>query len=150
MKLTPFIMFGGLVIYALSPILFRDNIYLGLCIGTIIFSAGCGLAEVLISPVIAAIPTPNSQSLMSKLHSCYAWGVVGVVIFSSLYFYFFGYDNWQILTLILSVFPFFSIIISLLVYLNVCTGGRFYSLLLFHLSSQEVRRTDYNLLLRIS
>ncbi len=110
-KLTPFVMFGGLVIYALSPILFHGNIYLGLCVGTIIFSAGCGLAEVLISPVIAAIPTPNSQSLMSKLHSCYAWGVVGVVIFSSLYFYFFGYDSWQILTLILSVFPFFAFLI---------------------------------------
>lgn len=112
-KLTPFIMFLGLVIYAFSPIIFRGNIYPGLCIGTIIFSAGCGLAEVLISPVIAAIPTDNPQSLMSKLHSCYAWGVVLVVIFSSLYFYLFGYQNWQILTLTLSVFPFIAFLIML-------------------------------------
>ncbi|MBE7050486.1 MAG: MFS transporter [Ruminococcaceae bacterium] len=112
-KSTPFIMFSGLVIYALSPMIFPGNIYAGLCIGTIIFSAGCGLAEVLISPVIAAIPSDNPQSLMSKLHSCYAWGVVLVVAFSSLFFYLFGYENWQILTLILSVFPFIAFLIMI-------------------------------------
>lgn len=112
-KLTPFVMFSGLIIYALSPVIFPGNIYAGLCIGTIIFSAGCGLAEVLVSPVIAAIPSDNPQRLMSKLHSCYAWGVVGVVIFSSLYFYIFTSQKWQILTVLLSLFPLIAFFIMI-------------------------------------
>jgi fucose permease len=37
---------------------------------------------------------------MSKLHSIYAWGVVGVIIISTLFLLAFGGENWQILTLI--------------------------------------------------
>lgn len=47
------------------------------------FAASGGLAEVLISPVIAAIPSDRPESEMSKLHSVYAWGVVGVVFLST-------------------------------------------------------------------
>ncbi len=56
---------------------------MGLVIGTVIFSASSELAEVLISPVIAAIPSDNPEREMSKLHSIYAWGVVGIVIVST-------------------------------------------------------------------
>ena len=49
----------GLWVYALSPVIFPHNVYTGLVIGTIIFSAGSGLAEVLLSPVIAALPSDD-------------------------------------------------------------------------------------------
>ena len=61
-KITPVIACAGFLIYGLSPYLFPDKIYIGLCIGTIIFSLSSGLAEVLISPVIAAIPSDNPDS----------------------------------------------------------------------------------------
>ena len=75
-KLTPVICFVGLFVYALTPALFPDNIYAGICLGTIIFSAASGLGEVLTSPVIASIPSDDPDREMSKLHSMYAWGVV--------------------------------------------------------------------------
>ena len=61
-KMTPAIAVVGLLVYSLAPILFPTNVYIGLIIGTVIFSASSGFAEVLISPVIAAIPSKNPDS----------------------------------------------------------------------------------------
>ncbi len=94
-KLTPALTATGLFVYAVFPFLFPDAVFLGLTIGTIIFAASGGLAEVLISPVIAGIPAENPEREMSKLHSIYAWGVVGVVIISTLFLKIFGTENWQ-------------------------------------------------------
>ena len=98
-KMTPFIAVIGLGLYALAPILFSQNVYVGLVISTIIFSASSGFAEVLISPVIAAIPSKDPDREMSKLHSIYAWGVVFVIVVSTVYLYFCGAENWQWLAL---------------------------------------------------
>ena len=107
-KLTPAIAVVGLIIYALCPFIFRDNIYLGLVIGTMIFSSASGLAEVLISPVVAAIPSDNPEREMSKLHAVYAWGVVGVVIFATVFLLAFGHGNWQWLAVVFALVPFFA------------------------------------------
>lgn len=104
-KLTPVICMAGLLIYSLAPTLFPDNTYLGLVIGTVIFSASGGFAEVLISPVIDAIPSENPEREMSKLHSIYAWGVVGVIIVSTIFIFLVGSEYWQILTLCLAIVP---------------------------------------------
>lgn len=110
-KLTPVLTVVGLLVYAVMPWLFPQNVYLCLVIGTIIFSASGGLAEVLISPVIAALPSKDPDSEMSKLHSIYAWGVVFVIIFSTLFLLAFGYDNWQYLALTLMLVPLLSCIL---------------------------------------
>lgn len=110
-KFTPALTFIGLVVYAVYPFLFPDSIYSGLVLGTVIFSAGCGLAEVLISPVIAAIPSDDPDREMSKLHSVYAWGVVGVIIISTLFIRVFGNESWQWLALIFSLIPFAGAVI---------------------------------------
>ncbi len=107
----PALCVGGLWFYAFSHLIFPHNVYLGLVIGTIIFSAGCGLAEVLLSPVIAALPSDDPDREMSKLHSVYAWGVVGVVIFATVFLTVFGNDKWQLLAMIFSLVPFTSFIL---------------------------------------
>ncbi|MBQ6947623.1 MAG: MFS transporter [Clostridia bacterium] len=107
-KLTPAIGMVGLLFYAATPLLFAGNEYVGLVLGTVIFSAACGLAEVLISPVIAALPAKDPDREMSKLHSIYAWGVVFVIIFSTLFLQFTGKPYWPILTIILAVIPLIS------------------------------------------
>lgn len=104
-KLTPVLTVSGLLIYALWPFFFADSIYVGLVIGTIVFSASGGFSEVLISPVIASIPSDNPEREMSKLHSIYAWGVVGVIIFGTLFLYAFGPESWQWLALIFMIVP---------------------------------------------
>lgn len=104
-KITPFIVFFGLVLYALLPKFFPDMAFLWIVIGTVIFSVASGLSEVLMSPVIAAIPSDNPDGEMSKLHSMYAWGVVGVVIFSTVFLAIFGSKNWMYLALLWSIVP---------------------------------------------
>ncbi len=113
-KSIPFIAILGIVLYAFLPLIFTGYEYLGLCIGTIIFSAAAGLGEVLISPVIAAIPAKDPDREMSKLHSIYAWGVVGVIILSTLFLLKFGNTNWYYLPLIFAIIP----LISAILYLN--------------------------------
>ncbi|MBQ4145985.1 MAG: hypothetical protein IJD36_05105, partial [Clostridia bacterium] len=105
-RFTPFIVFIGLMIYAILPRLFPDMAFLWILIGTISFSIGSGLSEVLISPVIAAIPSDNPEREMSKMHSMYAWGVAVVVVLSTLYIKIFGGENWMWLVLVWSVVPF--------------------------------------------
>jgi len=110
-KLTPAFSLVGFLLYALAPVLFSNAVYAGLVIGTVVFSAGSGLAEVLISPVIAALPSDNPDRDMSALHSIYAWGVVGVVIFSTLFLLAFGGSSWQVLMALMMVIPLFATIL---------------------------------------
>lgn len=107
-KAMPLITVAGLLIFALSPYIFPDAVYLGLSIGTVIFSSAAGLGEVLCSPVVAALPAKDPDREMSKLHSMYAWGVVGIIIFSTLFLYLFGQTSWPILALIFCALPAFS------------------------------------------
>ena len=104
-KFTPVLTVIGFLVFALSPTVFPENVYLGLVIGTVIFSAACGLAEVLLSPVIAAIPADDPDREMSKLHSVYAWGVVGVIIVGTLFLNMFGREKWQLLLLGFTLIP---------------------------------------------
>ena len=104
-KLTPVISVFGLLIYALWPFLLPNHVYVGLVIGTVIFSVSSGFAEVLISPVIAALPSDNPDHEMSKLHSIYAWGVVFVIVVSTLFLLVFGDARWQWLALFFALVP---------------------------------------------
>ncbi len=104
-RLIPLMTATGLVIYALSPFLLPNHIYACLVLGTVIFSASGGFAEVLISPVIAAIPAENPDREMSKLHSVYAWGCVGVILLGTLFLWFLGETAWPWLVLLFALVP---------------------------------------------
>ena len=104
-RIMPLITSAGLLIYAVFPKLFPQYAYIGLVIGTVIFSVSAGLSEVLLSPVIAAIPSDNPQKDMSLLHSLYAFGVFTVVVISTLFLRFFGSENWMWLTIFWAVLP---------------------------------------------
>ncbi len=104
-KLTPVIAIAGLVLMALSPVLFPNAVYLCLVLGTVVACAASGLCEVLISPVIAAIPAENPEREMSKLHSVYAWGVVGMVVVATAFLLLFGNENWQWLVALMTLVP---------------------------------------------
>lgn len=101
----PFLTAAGLTLYALSPRLFPSDVYLGLALGTVLFSVAVGLCEVLLSPIMAALPSENPERDMSALHSLYGWGVVGNVALASLFFLLFGTENWPVLTLFFASLP---------------------------------------------
>ena len=113
-RAMPLITSAGLAIYALVPTLFPNLAYVGLVIGTIIFSVSAGLSEVLLSPTIAAMPSDNPRRDMSFLHSLYAFGVFSMVLFSTLFLKIFGSENWMFLILFLAVLPLLSAILFMI------------------------------------
>ena len=76
---------AGLAGLAFLPDLTPDP-FTGLLISVMIYAVGGGLLEVLISPIVEALPTENKEKSMSMLHSFYCWGHVAVVLLSTLFF----------------------------------------------------------------
>ncbi len=104
-RAMPVITCAGMLIYAFVPMFKPEYAYVGLLTGTVIFSVSAGLSEVLLSPVIAAIPSDNPQKDMSLLHSLYAFGVFSVVVISTLFLKIFGTENWMYLTIFFALLP---------------------------------------------
>lgn len=100
---------AGLVMLAFLPDLLPVP-FLGILISVIVYAISSGLIEVLISPIVEACPFENKASRMSLLHSFYCWGMVAVVLGSTLFFALFGLKNWRILTLLWALVPFYNIV----------------------------------------
>ena len=100
-KTMPLITSVGFFIYALVPTFFPQFAYLGLVTGTVVFSVAAGLCEVLMSPMVASLPSDNPERDMSMLHSLYAWGVLMVVVITTAFMTLFGRENWMYLTIFL-------------------------------------------------
>lgn len=98
----------GLVLLAFLPELLFSP-FLGIMISVVIYAVSSGLIEVLISPIVEACPFENKESRMSLLHSFYCWGMVGVVLGSTLFFALFGLEKWRVLTLLWAIVPFCNI-----------------------------------------
>lgn len=113
-KIMPVITSLGLLIYAIFPMLFPNLAYIGLLIGTVIFSVAAGLSEVLLSPTIAAIPSENPQKDMSLLHSLYAFGVFSVVVIGTLFIKFIGAEYWMYLTIFFAVLPLLAAVLFMI------------------------------------
>ncbi|MFO7612046.1 MAG: MFS transporter [Clostridia bacterium] len=95
---------AGFSIFAISPFLLQDP-YSGFVLGTLVFSAAGGLLEVLLSPVVHAIPSKAKSASMSLLHSFYAWGQMAVVILTTLFLFAFGRQAWPVIVLLWTIPP---------------------------------------------
>ena len=104
-RVMPIITSLGLTFYAFSPLIFPNSVFTGFAIATVIFSISAGLSEVLVSPVVAALPSDNPGRDMSFLHSLYGVGVTVVILISTVFFKLFGSENWSYLTLIFAALP---------------------------------------------
>lgn len=98
---------AGLVSLGILPNVLPDP-YIGLMIAIILSAIGGGIIEVLISPIVEALPGDEKESAMSMLHSFYCWGHVGVVILSTVFFVGIGIHNWRILPIIWAIVPFMN------------------------------------------
>lgn len=94
----------GLVMLAFLPDLLPFP-FLGILLSVVVYAVSSGLIEVLISPIVEACPFENKASRMSLLHSFYCWGMVAVVLGSTVFFALFGLENWRILTLLWALVP---------------------------------------------
>ena len=113
-RVMPILTSVGLALYAIIPTLFPSVAYLGLVIGTILFSVSAGLSEVLLSPVIAAIPSKTPQRDMSTLHSLYAFGVFTVVMVTTVFFLLFDGGKWMYLTGFFAALPVIAAVLFML------------------------------------
>ena len=95
---------AGLLGLAFLPELLPDP-YAGLLIAVFFYAIGGGLIEVLISPIVEACPTEKKEAAMSLLHSFYCWGHVFLVLASTLFFYLFEIENWNVLAVIWAAVP---------------------------------------------
>lgn len=110
-RLIPVLVTIGLLVYAIFPFVFPNHVYTGLVIGTVIFSASSGFNEVLANPVILSIPSDDPDRELSKLHSTYAWGIVGVISVGTFFLLCFGTQHWQWLAITFMLIPISSIVL---------------------------------------
>ncbi len=101
--------------FLLGTLPYIINPFFGLIIAVMTLAISSGLLEVIVSPIIAAIPTDGSSGSMSLLHSFYCWGQVLVVLLTTLFFEIFGRSYWFIACFIWTIVP----IISGLLFLKV-------------------------------
>jgi MFS family permease len=112
---------AGLVSLGILPFALPDP-YMGLVIATVINAVGGGLLEVIISPIVEALPNDNKAAAMSLLHSFYCWGYVGVILLSTLYFNLAGIAAWRRLPMLWALIPLGNIFLFSLVPLRTLTG----------------------------
>lgn len=103
---------AGLVMLTVLPELLPDP-FAGLLIAVAVYAVGGGLLEVMVSPIVEALPTENKEKSMSLLHSFYCWGHVAVVLLSTIFFTLFGLGNWKILALLWALIPLFNLFVFL-------------------------------------
>jgi len=102
--------FIGLVSMGVLPYLF-SNAYFGMLMAVTFYAIGGGIIEVIISPIVEALPTDEKSTAMSLLHSFYCWGHVSVVLLSTLFFSTIGISNWRVLPIIWAIVPLCNIIL---------------------------------------
>ncbi len=97
----------GLWIFAIAPFRMADP-YLGLMLGTVVFSIGSGLLEVIISPIVERTPGERKAAMMQLLHAFYPIGKVIVTITTALLFFTLGTERWPWMMLGWSLVPAFN------------------------------------------
>lgn len=98
---------AGVILMGVLPFFMTEK-FLGLIIATITYALGSGLLEVLISPMMEAIPSDKKAANMSFLHSFYCWGQLLSILVTTLFIHLFGGDSWHIICFFWSVVPIFS------------------------------------------
>ena len=94
----------GLVLMCVLPTYMADP-YAGVLIASLVLAVGGGMTEVLISPMVDAIPEEGKVGEMSLLHSFYCWGVVAVAVISTAFFALCGIEHWRWLVLLWAIVP---------------------------------------------
>lgn len=102
-----FFAFSGLLGLGLFPYVFPDP-FAGILLATVFYAIGGGLIEVLVSPIVEALPSEQKSGAMSILHSFYCWGQLATVLISTLLLVTLGDKYWFVIPALWSLLPFFN------------------------------------------
>ena len=97
----------GLVALSVLPHVMASP-YLGLEIAVMIYGAGGGILEVLVSPIVNSLPGDAKDSAMSLLHSFYCWGQVGVVLITTGLLQLVGRQFWEVIPVLWALIPLYN------------------------------------------
>ena len=100
----------GLILMGVLPFAL-PNPYLGLCVAAVLYAMGGGIIEVMVSPIVEALPGEHKEKAMSMVHSFYCWGYMGVVLISTAFFALFGIEKWFIMACVWAVVPIVNIVL---------------------------------------
>lgn len=95
-----------------------ESTYAAIIVAVLLFSAGGGIFEVLVSPIVEACPSDNKAAAMSLTHSMYGVGSVAVVVVTNILLVVFGKANWHYIALAWAAIPFLNGIYFLFVPIN--------------------------------
>lgn len=98
----------GLICLGVLPNLLPSP-YLGLILAVVVCALGGGLLEVLVSPIVEALPSDNHKGAMSLLHSFYCWGQVATVLLSTLFLQLLGENLWMLLPFLWALVPLWNL-----------------------------------------
>ena len=100
--------FAGLLLLALLPSLIEPHI--AILLAVLVYSTGSGLCEVVLSPLIEAVPKGGgeSRSSMTLMHSFYAWGQAAVILITTLLLSLIGEGLWWVIPLVWSLIPLYN------------------------------------------
>lgn len=99
------LLFGAAGLFLMGVLPFWITPFLGLLAADILYAVGSGLLEVMVSPMIEALPLGKKEGEMALLHSFYCWGCVFVILVSTLFFRLAGLDRWRMLCFIWAMLP---------------------------------------------
>ena len=106
----------GFILLGILP--FYINPFVAILISYFLNAIGGGMIEVLVSPIVEALPEKQKVKAMNILHSFYCWGLMLVVLFSTAYFRIFGIENWRYLSILWAILPIFCSILFIKVPIN--------------------------------
>ena len=94
---------GGFVMLSFLPGVIDP--YTAVVLSVIVYASGSALIEVMVSPMIEALPSEDKGGQMALLHSFYCWGQLLVVLLSTGALALFGEWIWRYLPLFWAVVP---------------------------------------------
>ncbi len=109
---------GMLILGLVVPFVEKAYAYPVILIAVLLFSAGGGIFEVLVSPIVEACPSDNKTATMSITHSMYGVGSVAVVVVTNILLALFGQENWFYIAIFWSLIPLLNGIYFLFVPIN--------------------------------
>lgn len=80
-----------------------------LLISSFFYSSGAGLIEVVINPIVEALPNRNLGATLTILHSFYGWGQTAVILISTVILYFLTNRYWNTIPLLWALVPLINV-----------------------------------------
>lgn len=96
---------GMLLLPLLVTTLPPPLVFPGIVVALLLTAIGSGFLEVIVSPLIEALPSRRKAADMAILHAAYCWGFVICVLGSTAFFALFGLRRWPLLAVLWSILP---------------------------------------------